>query len=158
MENQVSMEITPLIQADVIAKLNDVIGLLPDLFSLTADQRREVLKMGDKSTAFVSHTFAHAEQHGEFCPSYLDMVEFKKDVDLDKVIYSIKTVVEAFLSNLEDTRMIAGSEGFYEALAYYNSVKEAAKNNVPNAKAIYDDLKARFPGRGPAKPATPSTI
>ena len=110
MENQVSMEITPLVQADVITKLNAVIALLPGLLSLTADQRREVLKMGDKSTAFVAHTYAHAEQHGEFCPSYLDMLEFKKDVDLDKAIYSIKTVVEAFLSNLEDTLMhVSGS-------------------------------------------------
>jgi hypothetical protein len=43
--------------------------------------------------------------------------------------------------------MLAGSEAYIAALAYYNSVKQAAKMNVPGARAIYDDLSKRFPGR-----------
>ena len=40
--------------------------------------------------------------------------------------------------------MMAGSEAYIASLSYYNSVKMAAKLNVPGAKPIYDDLKKRF--------------
>jgi hypothetical protein len=39
---------------------------------------------------------------------------------------------------------LAGSEAYVTALAYYNSVKLGAKLDVPNAKAVYSDLKIRF--------------
>jgi hypothetical protein len=42
---------------------------------------------------------------------------------------------------------MSGSEAYTAALAYYNSVKQAAKMNVPNAKSIYKDLKQRFEKR-----------
>jgi hypothetical protein len=31
-------------------------------------------------------------------------------------------------------------------LAYYQSVREAARRNVQGAKGIYEDLRQRFPG------------
>jgi hypothetical protein len=34
------------------------------------------------------------------------------------------------------------------ALSYYNSVKQAAKVNAPEAKAIYEDLRKRFEKQG----------
>jgi len=46
--------------------------------------------------------------------------------------------------NLPDTEMLSGSEAYVAALTYYNSVKQAAKMNVPSAKAIYEDLRKRF--------------
>jgi hypothetical protein len=46
--------------------------------------------------------------------------------------------------NLRDTQMLAGSDAYTAALAYYNSVKQAAKMNVPNAKTIQEELGKRF--------------
>ena len=44
--------------------------------------------------------------------------------------------------------MQAGHEAYESALAFYNAVKVAARNNVPGAKVIYEDLSQRFPGAG----------
>jgi hypothetical protein len=52
--------------------------------------------------------------------------------------------VDQLCTQLDDTVMMSGSEAYTAALAYYNSVKQAAKMNVPNAKSIYKDLKQRF--------------
>jgi hypothetical protein len=41
--------------------------------------------------------------------------------------------------------MIAGNEAYQAALAFYSSVKAAAAQDVPGAKEVYADLKARFP-------------
>jgi hypothetical protein len=47
--------------------------------------------------------------------------------------------------NIDDTVMVADSEACRAALTFYSAVKAAAAQNIPNAKAMYDDLKARFP-------------
>jgi hypothetical protein len=54
----------------------------------------------------------------------------------------IKQLEEA----VEDTIMAAGSEVYHAALAFYHNVQAAAKNDIPGAKAIFEDLKTRFPG------------
>jgi hypothetical protein len=46
--------------------------------------------------------------------------------------------------------MVSGSEAFNASLVFYNSAKVAAAQDVPGAKAIYEELKRRFP-RGKSK-------
>ncbi|MDR1339333.1 MAG: hypothetical protein LBK58_04700 [Prevotellaceae bacterium] len=41
--------------------------------------------------------------------------------------------------------MVAGSEAYQAALVFYNAVKAAAAQDIPGAKEVYSDLKARFP-------------
>ena len=49
--------------------------------------------------------------------------------------------------------MLSGSEAYGEALAYYQSVKQAAKRNIPDAKVIYQDLRKRFEKKASSEPA-----
>jgi hypothetical protein len=49
-------------------------------------------------------------------------------------------------------KMVAESEAYQAALVFYSSVKVAAAQDVPGAKAVYDELKTRFPG-GKRKPS-----
>lgn len=157
-ENKISIVITDLQKDEIIDHINDAKAIVPDLLSLTPGHRESMLKMGSKSYGFVENAYAHAEQHGEFMPPFASMPEFKKDADARKQLYSIRSVAQAFIDNIDDSLMIIGSEEFYTALAYYNSVHQAAKSNVPGAKAIYDDLKDRFPGRGAVPPPEPPTV
>jgi hypothetical protein len=46
---------------------------------------------------------------------------------------------------IDDTVMVAGSEAYQAALVFYNAVKAAAAQDIPGAKEVYSDLKARFP-------------
>jgi hypothetical protein len=48
---------------------------------------------------------------------------------------------------MEDTLMLAGSDCYVASLSIYSSAKLAAKNNVPGATAIVQDLVQRFPRR-----------
>ena len=52
--------------------------------------------------------------------------------------------------------MLAGSEAYTAALAYYQSAKTAAKRKIPGAEVIYRDLAERFPG-APRKQSQPPT-
>ena len=51
------------------------------------------------------------------------------------------------VDGVDDTVMIAGGEAYKQALVFYQAVKQAAKQDIPGAKAIYNELQTRFPGR-----------
>ena len=148
MENRVSITISPEAIANIIAAINTIGQNLPSLINLSNEDRKTLPKMGDKSMAFVTKTLGYAKQNPKVVPSFLDLTEFEKDVvavtDLNKVLIPLQQLVE----KLDDTTLQAGSEAYTAALIFYNAVKGAARAGEPGMKTVYDDLQARFPGRG----------
>ena len=57
---------------------------------------------------------------------------------------------------ISDTQMTAGSEAYQAALVFYNSAKVASSQGVPGAKAVFEELKRRFPSNKIPRP-TPTT-
>lgn len=125
--------------------------LAPFLIALTPEQRKTIPKMSDGTVPFVTKVMDYATSDPQFAPPYMDVPEMKKDFDATTQLMPLLRTVEQVESNLNDTTMLAGSEAYIAALSYYNSVKMAAKMNIPGAKTIYDDLKVRFEGQGKVK-------
>lgn len=154
--NKVSMEVTAeQIQAvkkhveGIGTELKDVLNL-----SLSAEERVELLKMGDKSVAFVTKALELASQNPALVPAYLDIVEAKKDFQLTQSLLPVRQQLETLLRAVEDVMMIAGSEAYDASLIYYNSVKGASRSNVPGAQAVWDELSPRFPRKARKSPET----
>jgi hypothetical protein len=153
-ENRVSIIITPEDKTAVnqaIATIRE--KLLPYLIALTPSERKGLPKMSDKTIPFVNKALNYAVSNPEFMPPYLQLNELNKDVNAVNTLNVFHTQLEQVVTGLDDTMMLAGSEAYIAALSYYNSVKQAAKINVPNAKTIYEDLKERFPQKS-IKPET----
>jgi len=154
-QNQISIQIPEDVIIDVTKKLQDVKKLLaPFLQGLTAKERQEIFKMGDKTAPTVSKVKSYIETNPEFVPNYMDTEEFFKDEHLVVQLSPLANLMEQLQSDVADTAMLAGSEAIGSALLYYGSVKEAAHRGVPAAKPIYEDLRARF-SRRPVKKKTP---
>lgn len=144
MENRISFTIG----AEALVNINSAIATieqnLPLLINLSADERKSIPKMGDKTLAFVSKALEYSKQNPQVVPSFLDVAEFEKDVmavnSLNKVLIPLQRLVE----KLDDSNLLAGSEAYSAALVFYNAVKGAAKAGVPGMKGVYDDLQARF--------------
>ena len=150
-ENVVSIQIPASDLAEVIAKLNDINSLLkPYLVALTPEQRQQVPKMSDKTQPFVEKVMDYAKSNPEFAPFYMNVGELGIDMKAVHDLTAILQIVRPLCDNLNDTEMMSGSEAYVAALTYCNSVKQAAKLNVPSAKAIHEDLRKRFEGQGPA--------
>jgi hypothetical protein len=132
--NRADIVIPQTVIDEVANYLNEIKTLLaPYVVSLTDQERRDILKMSDKSQAFVNKVVDYA-------------------MKLDPVMQIAMQVCD----QISDTKMVSGNEAFIEALTYYNMVKQADKNGVANARSIYEDLQKRFPGRPKkAKPAEP---
>ncbi|MDR2794032.1 MAG: hypothetical protein LBB61_10300, partial [Treponema sp.] len=63
-------------------------------------------------------------------------------------LWTLLNTVQQLEEAVDDTEMIAGSEAYQAALVFYKSVKMAAAQDIPGAKAVYEELKTRFPQRG----------
>jgi hypothetical protein len=137
------------IPADVLAAVRTHIGaaitaLRPYVVPLTPTERRDIPKMGEKSLSFVEKSFEYAEANPEFRPSFLDMTEFQVDMTDALGLRVTRNVALQLLENIDDTEMIAGSEAYQAALGFYQNVKLLAAQDVPGAKAVYEELKKRF--------------
>lgn len=139
----------------ILAKLKEAWELLPFLINLTADEKKALPKMGDKSVSFVEKSLDYAGGNPNLIPPYLDAAELKKDVTLVKQLQPIYNFLNQFFDAVDNTFTAVGSEAYVESLTFYNTVRDASKRNVPGADAIYQDLRQRFPGRPTAEKAVP---
>jgi hypothetical protein len=112
---------------------------------LTPHERHTLFKMGEKSLSFVEKCFEFAQKNPAICPSYLKMDDFETDFRDAHGLYAAVNIARQLLENLSDTQMAAGSEAFQSALIFYHSAKIAAENDVPGARAIFEELRKRFP-------------
>jgi len=146
MDNLISIDITPEDNEKIIAALKALEETLrPYLVTLTPDERRELPKMGDKTLPFVRKVFDYVESNQEFAPAFVEVAELKKDVTAVEKLTQFYRLLTQLIEGLNDSIMLAGSEAYVTALAYYNSVKQASKMNIPAAEPIYADLRTRFP-------------
>ena len=140
--------IPPQIVAELQERLAEFIDILrPYTISLTPEERREILKLGDKTLAFGEKAFDYAKANPMLVPPYLDMGMFENDMKDTTGLRVLLATVQQLSMAIDDTIMVAGSEAYTASLTFYNAVKVAANQNVPGAKAIYNELKERFPGR-----------
>jgi len=145
MDNLVDFIIPDEVITGVKEKLTEVqTTLQPYLIALTPDERRTVPKMSDKTLPFVEKTLDYTTSDPQFAPPYMDKQELANDMNVVGQLVPLLRMVEQLNNGLDDTVMAAGGESYVNALGYYNSVKQAAKMNVPGAKAIFEDLKKRF--------------
>jgi len=119
--------------------------LLPFMSTLSKEDRMSLPKMGEKSLSFVTKSYELSQQHPELLPGYISLEDFKIDVADATGLLPVKDLLTQMLDLVNDTAMLAGSEAYSQALLFYSNAKQASKNNVPGAKAVFNELKSRFP-------------
>lgn len=148
----------------ISAELLEEFGAQVDLFinkfapftvALTAQERHDLPKMGDKSLAFVSKANEFAHKNSDLFPSFLDLEAFDIDYVVATGIVGVLNRLRRLLQMLDDTSLAAGSEAYQASLAFYSSLLVASKANIPGAKTLYTELKERFP-RVKRRPVTDS--
>lgn len=144
-ENRISIVFTEAEITDINAAIQTLqTKLVPKLIALSTEDKQAVPKVKDKAVPFMQKALQYMETNPEFIPVYFDKAEVNKDFDGFVSINNFLRLLGPTVSNMEDTAFLCGSEGYRGTLNYYNNVKLAAKINVPNAKAIYEDLKTYF--------------
>ena len=147
----------PVLQ-QVLEKLAEIDTLIsPYVVVLTPQERQELPKMGEKSLSFVEKAIEFAAQNPNLRPSFLDMAAFEVDFADARGLWAIQNHVRQIDTKLDDTALAGGSDAYQSSLLFYNSVKLATSNNVPGAKAVYDELRKRFPNHKRTKEPVTAT-
>ena len=124
------------------------------LINLTPQERQALPKMGSATQSFVSKSLEIAGNNPQFVPPYVDVAAMQKDYDLAMRLQGIEMQIASLHEKVSDTNLAAGSEAYVTGLTIYNSIKAAAKVNVPGAKALAAELAERFE-QVAAAPAAP---
>lgn len=147
-QNTIAVQIPADKLKDLMDKLTAIqTELQPYVVSLTAEERRTLLKMSDKTIAFVSKVQEYTKTNGQFVPGFMSTADFDTDIKAVDDLTPLLKLAEQISDNISDTVMLSGSEAYVAALMYYNAIKQADKNGIPDARTIYADLQQRFPGR-----------
>jgi len=144
-ENRINLEIDQVKRETIETGLAGFkTELLPLLVALSADNKRNLPMVGERLINFVEQAVKSADQNPNLVPPYIKLEDVKADMEGWKYLNGISKELEHIVSLLNDTTALSGSEAYSSMLTYYNYLKQAAKDGVPGAKPIYDNLKHHF--------------
>ncbi|SDX64895.1 hypothetical protein [Hymenobacter psychrophilus] len=153
MPNQFSQDIPAAALKQAQTALDDFRTAIEQyLHALTPDERRTMLRMADKTVAFVQKTADYAANTPAFVPTFVSVPELTQDLKGVQQLTPLYQQLAQLTELMDSTVMLAGSEAYGAALTIYKNIKFMAENKQPGAQTAYDDLKQRFPGRSVATP------
>lgn len=114
------------------------------LISLTPLERTRLLKLGDKTIPFVEKVIEYASTNPKLVPDFMNLENLQTDYKAVNDLNTILRPLEQLVNGIKDTIAKSGGECFSASLVFYNYMKQATANGVPDAETIYDDLKKRF--------------
>ncbi|MEH2015133.1 hypothetical protein [Nostoc sp.] len=137
---------------EVKAALQKVQQKLPFLITLSTEERRKLVKMGDKSLAFVNNSVTAAQSNPEILPATFKVEELVRDYQLAAVLTELLISIQQLTEQVDDTLMAVGSEAMTSSLTVYDYVKTASKK-TPGLKSVAEQLGERFKAIGKGKSA-----
>jgi hypothetical protein len=151
--NLISGTLSETDQAAVLAAITTIREKIPFLLSLTPDQRRELVKMGSKSEAFVRGTINGCRENTDKMPKSFPLDQGNADLALFDQLRPVHTQVEKLFEDLDDTMLALGSDLMAVSLEGYGYLKVA--NRTGELDGLRQHLGARFarsPKAAPPKP------
>jgi hypothetical protein len=117
-------------------------GELQGLIDLSADERRGLPKMGDKSEAFCRQTLNVLAQNPQVVPTSLDLPEAQRDLQALDALRSRSLRLRQLVGRVEDTELALGSDVMSAALDGYALLKVLGKGS--GLEALRKEVGARF--------------
>ncbi|MBF2008862.1 MAG: hypothetical protein IGS49_26290 [Chlorogloeopsis fritschii C42_A2020_084] len=135
---------------EIKAALQTIQKKLPFLITLSTEERRKRVKMGDKSLAFVNNSITAAQSNPDILPASFDIEEFVRDYQLAATLTELLLSMRQLTEQVDDTLLAVGSEAMSSSLTVYDYVKTAAKK-TPGLKTLAEQLGERFKAIGKSK-------
>jgi hypothetical protein len=139
----------------VLTAIATIKQAMPFLIHLTVEERKTLVKAGDRSRGFTLNCLNAAQQHTDCLPRTFDVDEMAKDVKLMEDLYTVMMALTELHSLVDDTYFTAQSEAYGAALKVYNAAK--AHDDMPGMKVVVDQLKQQFTRRNKKDLPEPST-
>lgn len=144
-QNLLTLELTDGQLALIGSSLDAVEGALGGLIALDNGTRRQLMKMGDKSEAFVRQTLTLLAQNPDVVPPGLRLADAQADlVALDR-LRPVLARLQRLVERAEDSEMALGSDLMSVALDGYRLLKTTGRNM--GLEGASEAIGARFARR-----------
>jgi hypothetical protein len=149
LDNLVSVTFTD----DELSRIDSSLLVIEDILkgktvNLTPKQRQLYGRVAYEMEVWIDKAAGYMEEDPALVPSYIDMEEYTKDIITHRALNPRIARLAVLLQALEDTNRLIGSDLYTNTIAYYRSLREAAKSNAVGASFRYGNLKQQFPGGG----------
>lgn len=135
-------------QQAVLQAIADIESKLPFLIDLTAEERRGLLKLGDKSRAFVAQGLLVATQNPGILARNFDIDEYRRDNELYRQLEPIVLAMKQLTKRIDDSFLAVGSDAYSQTLVVYQAAKIAGKDG--SLAPHLDTLGRRFARKSPS--------
>lgn len=144
-QNLISLDIT----ADNLAEVERAIAALEhftqSFITLSAQQKKDLFKMGDKSVAFCQQTAMVLGQNQQILPPGFDYAEMKADLNAYTALEPVTLRIKEVLAKIEDTQTALGSDLMVASSEGYALMKLFGKAEGLNE--LQQAMRVRRPGR-----------
>lgn len=141
-QNLISMTLNDAQLQAVDEALTALEALFNQLVDLSADERRALNKMGDKSEAFCRQALTVMAQNPQMLPASVDLAEAQRDLHALDVLRSRGARLRQLLGRLDDTEMALGSDVMSASLEGYALLKVLGKGS--GLDELRKGMSARF--------------
>ena len=125
--------------------------------TLSPAERGRKIGAGIKNLGFIEAACASAQNNPQFLPSYLSVEQFRESIDDFLRKHVLDMLLRQFLQEVSDSMLEASDTAYRHALEYYNTLKTAAAQRVPDAEAEYRLLSTYFKKHKSSKTGDEST-
>lgn len=108
-QNLIDFELSAEAMAEIDAALDSLEAQLVLLRGLDPDQRRSLVKMGDKSEAFCRQALVAFTQNSDILPRNFDVEGYQRDLATLEALRPLRQRLARLLERLEDTEMALGA-------------------------------------------------
>jgi hypothetical protein len=134
---------------DAMQAITTKINLAMQQFASYADTMRPIersrkISAGIKNFGFIENAFQSAEANPLFVPAYLSMSTFSEEITDIELKRALLLLLKQFEQEVSDSLLDSGDAAYHDALLYYNSLKEADKQKIPGAEALFKALQPFF--------------
>ena len=153
LDNLISVEFTSADLDEIRHALDTIKNVLAGkVINLTPAERKRYARVSYEMIPWVEKCKGYMETNPTLVPSYINKVEFDKDMKARADLVSSYTTMRSVFESMDDTMMLLGNDIYHSCIAFYKAVKAASLANVPGSTSIYQDLAQQFPGRPKGTP------
>ena len=141
-QNRITLHLPPEYLSAIDNALNTLDGYLTELIGLTIEERRELMKMGDKSEAFCRQAVTVLGENAQVLPRNFDLDAYRADLAALDALRPRLVRVRRLYERMADSEMALGSDLMTASLEGYAFLKVAGKGD--GLEALRQTLGARF--------------
>lgn len=152
-QNLVAIEFSPADLEAIDGALAVLEAKLGILITLSADERRTAIKMGDKSEVFCRQTELVLRQNPGIVPGNFDLAGLQQDIVALDALRSLQQRLRTLTDRTDDTELALGSDIMSASFDGYALAKVGGKGTALDT--LRDAMQTRL-SRKPRAPAKPS--